>query len=33
MVKSGASKTSAAVFAVPVFVLFVVIAFFNISEM
>jgi len=33
MVRNGASKTTSAVFAVPVFVIFVVIAFFNISEM
>lgn len=33
MVKSGSSKALAAVFAIPVFVIFVVIAFFNVSEM
>ena len=33
MVRNGASKTTSAVFAVPVFIIFVVIAFFNISEM
>ena len=33
MVKSGSSKALAAVFAIPVFIIFVVIAFFNVSEM
>lgn len=33
MVRGGASKATAAVFAIPVFIIFVVIAFFNVSEM
>lgn len=33
MVRGGASKVTAAVFAVPVFVIFIVVAFFNVSEM
>lgn len=33
MVRSGASKATAAVFAIPVFIIFIVIAFFRISEL
>lgn len=33
MVRGGAGKATAAVFAIPVFIIFVVIAFFNVSEM
>ncbi len=33
MVRGGATRLTAAVFAIPVFVIFVVIAFFNVSEM
>lgn len=33
MVRSGANRATAAVFAIPVFIIFIVIAFFNVSEM
>lgn len=33
MVRGGAGRATAAVFAIPVFIIFIVIAFFNVSEM